>query len=156
MLRSVVSRYGSGLLVMALSFAVSAGSPMAQMQQPSPPTSGVAPPVEKAPAEQSTMGIVEGSVTKVDPATRSVQVSTGLFGLLGRTLQVNDQTQIQVEGRQGTLADVREGAKVKASYEARDGKKIANRIEIMPSVDQPGGAGVTRPGPGALDLGTNK
>jgi len=156
MLRSVVSRYGSALLVMALSLVVSAGSPMAQMQQPNPPTDGVAPPVEKVPVEQSTMGIVEGSVKKVDPAARSVQVSTGLFGLLGRTLEVNDQTQIQVEGREGTLADVREGAKVKASYEARDGKNTATQIEILPSVDQQGGAGVTRPGPGALDLGRNK
>ncbi len=90
---------------------------------------------------------------KVDPATQTVQISAGLFGLLGRTLQVDDRTQIQVEGRQGTLADIREGTKVKAAYESRDGKNVATRIEIAPTVES-GAAATPAPKAMPLDLGT--
>jgi hypothetical protein len=60
-------------------------------------------------------------------------VSSGIFGIMGRTLEVNDRTTIQMNGRQATLADIREGAKVKAAYEARDGKNVATMIEVLPS-----------------------
>ncbi|HEV8458234.1 MAG TPA: hypothetical protein VGR44_08060 [Methylomirabilota bacterium] len=76
---------------------------------------------------------LEGKVRKVDPGARTVQVSSGLLGLFGRTLEVTSDTQIQVEGKQATLADIHEGAKVKASYETREGKNIATRLEVMPA-----------------------
>jgi hypothetical protein len=38
-----------------------------------------------------------------------------------------------MEGRQATLADIREGTKVKASYETREGKNFARRIEVLPA-----------------------
>jgi hypothetical protein len=82
-------------------------------------------------------GLLEGKVTKVDLPSGTVQVSTGLFGLFGRTLSVTGETQVQVEGRQGTLADLSEGAQVKASYEMREGKNIATRIELMPQAAAP-------------------
>ena len=77
--------------------------------------------------------MLEGSVKKVDPAAGMLQVSSGPLGMFGRTLEVNDGTDIQVEGRKGTLADLQEGAKVKASYEARDGRNVATRIEVVPA-----------------------
>jgi hypothetical protein len=80
----------------------------------------------------------EGSVQKIDPATGTVQVSWGPSGVLGRTLEVTGDTKIQVEGRQGTLADVREGAKVKASYESFEGKSVAKEIEVMAAEADPG------------------
>jgi Cu/Ag efflux protein CusF len=76
---------------------------------------------------------LKGTVKKVDPGARTVQVSSGLLGLFGRTLEVNSDTQIQVEGKQATLADIHEGSKVKASYETREGKNIATRIDVMPA-----------------------
>lgn len=103
---------------------VTAGSAWAQTQAPMP-----APP--NAPAGP-VAGSLEGKVKKVDLTTGTVSVSTGWFGLFGRTLAVSSDTQVQVEGRQGTLADVTEGAKVKASYEMREGKNTATRIEVMP------------------------
>src|SRR5262249_55633692 len=103
---------------------------------PSAPGGGLtAPPMEK-----TTAGIMEGSVKKVDPAAQTVQISTGLFGIMGRTLGVTEQTQIQTEGRQGTLADLREGNKVRAAYEAHAGTTVAPRIEVMPSPPPPPGA----------------
>ena len=132
------SRYLSLGVVLALTLAMSAGPAMAQAQVPPP-----------RPAEPPTAGMLEGSVKKIDPAARTVQVSWGPFGLLGRTLEVTSDTQIQVEGRQGTLADVREGAKVKAAYETREGKNVAKQIEVMPAeaVEKPG-AGDKLPGAG--------
>jgi len=140
---SVVSRYVTLAVAVVLSLAVAAGPAMAQAQQSAPSMPGgamPAPPADRpadkapTPAEKTpTIGTLQGAVKKVDPAGGTVQVSSGPFGILGRTLEVTHDTQIQVEGRQGTLADLREGAKVKASYETREGKNIAMQIEVMPA-----------------------
>jgi hypothetical protein len=45
---------------------------------------------------------------------------------------VADDTQIRIMGQPGTLADIKEGARVKASYEVRDGKNLAKFIDVMP------------------------
>jgi hypothetical protein len=85
-----------------------------------------------APAEASAETSVEGKVKKVNPAARTLEVSIGLSGLWGKILEVTDGTQIQAEGRQATLADIPEGAKVRASYETRVGKSFATRIDLLP------------------------
>jgi Cu/Ag efflux protein CusF len=116
---------------------------MAQSQPPAssaPATSAPAP--SKAPAtdkavEKAKDKEVEGTVKKIDPAAKSVQVSSGLLGLFGATLEVNDQTKINVQGKDGALSDIREGAKVKASYESRDGKNVAKSIDVMPAEEKP-------------------
>ena len=77
--------------------------------------------------------ILEGSVKKVDPGAGTLQVSAGPLGIMSRTLEVGADTQIAVDGRKATLADLREGARVKAAYESRDGKNIATRIEVVPA-----------------------
>jgi len=133
---SVVSRYVTLAIAVALTVAVATGPAIAQQQQLPGGSSPSERPGEKSPggSEKSPgMGMLEGSVKNVDPGAGTVQVSSGPFGILGRTLEVNNDTQIQVEGRQGTLADLREGSKVKASYESRDGKNIATQIEVMPA-----------------------
>ena len=85
-----------------------------------------------APAETSAETSVEGKVKKVNPAAKTLEVSIGLSGLWGKILEVTDGTQIQAEGRQATLADIPEGAKVRASYETRVGKSFATRIDLLP------------------------
>jgi len=89
-----------------------------------------------SPAEKARPAQVEGSVKKVDAAAQTVEISSGLFGIMGRRLEVNDRTAIQVEGRQATIADIPEGAKVKASYEPQDGKNIATAIEVLPALQR--------------------
>ena len=133
----------AGIAVVALSLSIAAVPAFAQVQQPAPPygsAPGSAPrtaPMERsAPAdtaEKTAPGHVEGSVKKVDPGAQTVQISSGLLGIMGRTLTVNDQTMIHVDGRQATLADLQEGSRVKAAYESRDGKNVATLIEVMPS-----------------------
>lgn len=34
-------------------------------------------------------------------------------------------------GKEGSIADIHEGAKVKASYESRDGKNVAKSIDVI-------------------------
>ena len=81
-----------------------------------------APPLQNA-------KLIDGPVKNVDPAAKTVEVGW-LFGLLTTKLEVTDDTTIAVDGMKSSLEDVREGARVKASYEARDGKNIAKAIEV--------------------------
>jgi len=137
MSRSVLSRY---VAVGILSCAVAAVVPaQAQMQQPAPPAPGAVPaqPPTNRSAEQVRMGMLEGAVANVDPGAGTLQVSSGPFGILRKTLDVTGDTLIQVEGRQATLADIREGERVNASYETRETKNVATRIEVIST--RPGG-----------------
>ena len=62
-------------------------------------------------------GMIEGTLTRVDGRTESVDVSIFL-GLLGKN------------GREARFADLHEGAKVKAFYEERGAKLVATRLEV--------------------------
>ena len=105
------------------------GTVVAQaQQQPSAPRP--APPAARTTAELPKEKHVEGTVSKVDPLARTVGVSSGLFGLLGATVQVADDTQILVQGQPSKLTDIQHGDKVRASYEVRDGKNLARSIEV--------------------------
>ena len=75
-------------------------------------------------------GMIEGTLTRVDGRTESVDVSIFL-GLLGKTLEVGRDTLIQVNGREARFADLQEGAKVKAFYEERGAKLVATRLEVL-------------------------
>jgi hypothetical protein len=75
-------------------------------------------------------GMIEGKLTRVDGRTETVDVSIGLLGLLGKTIEVNHDTLIQVDGREARFADLQEGAKVKAFYEERGTKLVATRLEV--------------------------
>ncbi len=75
-------------------------------------------------------GVIEGKLTRVDGRTESVDVSVGLLGLLGKTIEINQDTQIQVNGREGRFADLQEGAKVKAYYQERGAKLVGTRLEV--------------------------
>ena len=83
------------LLVVGVMLAVAAAPGWAQTQMP---------PAPAAPAN-ATPASLEGTVKKVDQNAKTVLVSSGLFGLFGRTLEVTGDTQIQVEGRQATLME---------------------------------------------------
>jgi colicin import membrane protein len=111
--------------------AMAAGAAWAQIPQPTPGTGMTAD--RPAATAAATSGMVEGTVKKVDPMAGTLRVSSGLFGLFGKTLQIGPDTQVSVDGRDSNLAEIREGAKVKASYETRNGRTVATRIEAIPS-----------------------
>lgn len=126
------------------------------LAQTTPPAPGS--PARPAPAPEKAMPEktkeVEGTVKKVDPTTKSVQVSSGLLGIFGATLEVTDETKINVQGKDGSLADIREGAKVKASYESRDGKNLARSIDVMAAEEKDKSVAPVRPAaPGAPSPG---
>ena len=75
-------------------------------------------------------GVIEGKLTRVDGRTESVDVSVGVLGLLGKTIEINQDTRIEVNGREGRFADLQEGAKVKAFYEERGAKLVGTRLEV--------------------------
>jgi Cu/Ag efflux protein CusF len=134
------------LAVLAMATAIvtlAVGPVTAQSQAPqyAPPVPG-APPV---PAETISKK-VEGTVTKVDPAAKSVRVSSGPLGVAGATMSVTDETKITLQGKKGSIADLREGAKVKASYESRGGKNVAKSIEVMAAEEKK--SSPARPAPG--------
>jgi len=122
-------RVGASIVLGATLVAVPA---VAQMKQTGPSPTPMPPPVTVAPAERTTTAQFEGDVKNVDPGANTLQVSYGPLGLFRRTIEVNDQTVIRVDGREATLADIREGEKVKASYERHETKNVATRVEVVP------------------------
>jgi hypothetical protein len=94
---------------------------------------------------RSEMKELTGTVRQVDEESSALRVSGGVLGLGDTTLQVTDHTRIQVEGREGALTDLREGTRIRASYEDRQGINVARSIEVTPSEQQetprsPGGS----------------
>jgi Cu/Ag efflux protein CusF len=117
-------------LAASVTLLAAAGAPVWAQTPPPAPTPGVqTPPPAAAPAAST----VEGKVRRVDPAARTISVSSSgwLSFLSSKTLEVGPDTQITVAGKDSTLAAIPEGAKVRASYENRDGKMIATRIEVL-------------------------
>jgi len=132
MFRSALSRcLGMGTIIL-LGVMLAAVPALAQMQQTAPSPIAPRAPVEKQPVDHASMGLLEGNVKNVDPGAGTLQVSYGPFGIFRRTIEVNNDTFIQVEGREATLADIREGETVRASYERRESKDVATSVEVLP------------------------
>jgi hypothetical protein len=83
---------------------------------------------------------LEGRVTKVEPETRTVQLSSGILGLGTTTFSLSDQTQILVGRKEGGLGDLQRGARVRVLLEASADARVARVIELLVS----GGAGQRR------------
>jgi Cu/Ag efflux protein CusF len=82
-------------------------------------------------------GSVEGTVRKVDVATGSIQVSSGLLGLGEKTLQLSEDTLVKVGDREASLTEISEGSKVTAYYETRNRKYVATYIDLVPKFRLP-------------------
>jgi hypothetical protein len=90
--------------------------PAAAQAPPTPTDSPATIPAPGNPKDSSEMtqrsgkvDIIEGSVRKVDAGAGTLQLSGGPLGIMNRTLEVGEDTEISVDGHQGTLADIREG-----------------------------------------------
>ena len=87
--------------------AVATGTGWAQTPTPRPSPGVERPAGELAP---TTTGTVEGTVSKVDPASSKMRVSSGLFGWFGKTLE---------DGGSGQMARLEEFAALVASMAGR-------------------------------------
>ena len=88
----------------------------------------------RGPLEQDQAGLartVEGIVTKVDGPAGMIRVAWGPFGLFTKTLEVGNETRIRVVGRPAELEDLREGATVRASYQAAGGRNVAQSVDLV-------------------------
>jgi len=131
-----ISRNAS--LAASIALGVALGALPAAAQTPKTPAdSPAAVPAPGNPTEMTDragkVDVIEGSVRKVDAGAGTLQLSAGPLGIMNRTLEVGEDTQISVDGRQGKLTDLQEGTKVKAAYESREGKNVATRIEVLPA-----------------------
>ena len=77
-------------------------------------------------------GSVEGPVRKVDIETGTIQISSGPLGLVGRTLQLSEDTLVKVGDREASVTEILEGSKVTAYYETRNRKYVATYIDLVP------------------------
>ncbi len=128
-----MTRYVRMTMLAAALTTLTAGGAWAQVPPPTTPTPTPAPRAgDTGMSRPSTIGMVEGTVKKVDPASGMLRVSSGPFGLFAKSLQVGPDTQVTVDGRESNLSAIREGTRVKASYEQRNGQTVATRIEALP------------------------
>ena len=67
---------------------------------------------------------MEAKIQAIDTASKEVVLDDGT------KLVLDDSTNIMIEGKEGKLEDLKEGAKVKASYEEKDGKNVAASLEV--------------------------
>lgn len=67
---------------------------------------------------------MEGKIQSIDTGSKVLVLDNGT------TLVLDESTTISVEGKAGKLEDLKEGAKVKARYENKDGKNVAAQIEV--------------------------
>jgi Cu/Ag efflux protein CusF len=49
----------------------------------------------------------------------------------GEQITLDDGTQLTVPKSQAQAQELKQGAKIKATYEERDGKKVVNSLQIM-------------------------
>ncbi len=67
---------------------------------------------------------VEGKIEAVNPISKEILLDNGL------PLAANDDTTIAIEGKPSRFQAIKEGGKVKASYEQKDGKNVATTLEV--------------------------
>lgn len=67
---------------------------------------------------------LEGMIKSVNTDTKEVSFDNGTV------LVLDESTTITIEGSEGKLDDLKEGAKIKASYAEKDGKNVADKVEV--------------------------
>jgi Cu/Ag efflux protein CusF len=67
---------------------------------------------------------MEGMIKSINTDTKEVSFDNGAV------LVLDESTTITIEGSEGKLDDLKEGAKIKASYAEKDGKNVADKVEV--------------------------
>ena len=67
---------------------------------------------------------MEGTIRSIDTVSKELALDNG------SKIVLDDATTISVEGKEGKLEDLKEGTKVKASFEEKDGKNVAQKLEV--------------------------
>jgi hypothetical protein len=93
--------------------------------------------------------VEDATVRQVDLLESRVELTSDVLGLFGARLQVDDRTEISLNGLPARLADLPEGAQVRATYDLQDGLKVARTIsaEKPQAEPEPVPAPAARPAP---------
>ncbi len=67
---------------------------------------------------------MEGKIQSIDVMSKEIVLD------VGSKLVLVETTTITIEGKEGRLEDLKEGSKVKAGYEEKDGKNVATTLEV--------------------------
>lgn len=67
---------------------------------------------------------MEATIQSIDPAAKEMVLDDGT------KLTWSEDTKFSVKGQEATLEEVKEGAKVKASYEEKDGRNVLGTIDV--------------------------
>jgi hypothetical protein len=100
-------------------------------------------PGQKAPSAEAPVKEAEGKITYLDPQAHTMRIG-GFAGLFGTNLEVTDQTKFMAPGgKQVDFNSLKEGDRVRASYQRVGDRNIANQISIIPPGEK------AQPQPGA-------
>jgi hypothetical protein len=85
---------------------------------------------QPAGAPQDHISELLGTVQAVDREVKALRVSQHVGNVPETMLLIADDTEVRVQGRVGSLADIQQGTRIRASYQARYGINLARSIEI--------------------------
>jgi hypothetical protein len=98
----------------------------------------------QAPSGPLRIEIEDAMLRRVDVSDSKVELTSDLLGMFGATLVVTPKTRIDVNGTPVQLKDLPQGARVRASYEYRDGLKVAFSISAEPPTADGPSRAITR------------
>jgi hypothetical protein len=104
--------------------------------QPSTGPMATSPTLPGQPATGSTSGPATtptlGGSRPVEGTLNNVDVSAHTLEIGSVKLETDANTIVLVDCKRSALTDLKEGSKVKAAYQVRDGRNIATTIEVQP------------------------
>jgi hypothetical protein len=77
------------------------------------------------------VGVIEGTVKRLDQPAGIIDVASGVFGLGSVRLAVGPETTVTVGDRQGGLANAERGRFVRVTYEVQSARLVAWRIDVV-------------------------
>ena len=119
-------RYAMTSTVLCTMLLAGVSLPIARSAAPNRPNSGQAP--RGAPQDQ--IRELRGTVQTVDRETKALLIAQHQVNELDTMLLMTDDTQVRIEGRPGSLADIQRGTRIRASYQDRYGINVARLIEV--------------------------
>ena len=119
-------RYAMTSFVLCTMLLAGESLPIARSAAPNRPNIGQAP----GDAPQDQIRELRGTVKTVDRETKALRIAHLPADVADTMLLMTDDTQVQTEGRWGSLADIQRGTRIRASYQDRHGINVARVIEI--------------------------
>jgi hypothetical protein len=86
-------------------------------------------------ADDEPAWVVAAHVASTDAGEGSIHLTGDLVGMLGAKVVVTGNTWVGIDGRLASIAEVPEGATVRAAIARDGGRKVARWISVIPADD---------------------